>query len=196
MGLDNTLNAISFNSSDIGYIAKGELDDMEVLLVFDTGASATILSYNLVLTKTKVKSRKIYTDVEFRFEGVGGGLVHAYFCELYDIKLDNVCINKFYCYVPIDNSGKIKNLLGRDFIHRSGFSHSDDMESVNITTFNSKKYEENVFKVYTGLLNSPYAKVVNPNAPSPLDTRDYPKNISAAFRDFYDNKFPNIKDSI
>lgn len=189
MSPDNTLNAISFKYSDAGYITKGTLDDMDVLLIFDTGASVTILSYNLVLAKTKVTHRRIYTNVEFQFEGVGGSLVHAYFCELYGIRLDNVYIDKFYCYVPIDNSSNIKNLLGRDFIHKSLFSHGEDMDAINIITIDPKKYEENVFKIYTGLLNSPYAKVINPSAPSPLDTRNYPKDVSAAFRDHYSKKY-------
>lgn len=123
--------------------------ETSALILFDTGASDTVISISSFLggdipiwqqwdIRDRIKAK--HPEVKFHeFESVSGHTVLGTRVHTKNVEIDNVQISDFYYYL-IFGSLKKRALLGDDFISHCSFSHSTNGD-IHVSAFDTKSYE-------------------------------------------------------
>ena len=110
------------------FVVKAYVNQTKVLLLIDTGASITTIDYELV-SNLKVVER----DVVF---GTANGKIHSTIFSADRFTIGPVTLNDFHIVGGIKSGGRIKGLLGMNFLGRYKFK-IDQREAI---LFLGKKY--------------------------------------------------------
>ena len=196
-------------------------NEKSTLFKLDNGAVRTFIPITFFNRKPDtliklIKAAKKKSIISFK--SASGHKFEACPCVFENVKVGDATFERFYCFVAL-SEGVDCALLGRDFLDFCGFAHPPIKKVTVLTEFAYDEYNEwneksrkrlinesakqgsiEEVEVLTldelfGMAQSMEEPLIVNSAEKIKPANEHPKNVAASFRDFYDNKFPNIKDN-
>lgn len=131
--------------TNIRGIASNQKD---VIALFDTGATDTVIPITLLKNYSNEKKQSILNkmlnkpNVTTRnFLAASGDIVTGVYCKAEKVNISGKVLDEFYYYLLFCDEKSKKALIGTDFIHYCGFTHSVEGD-IHIKTFDYEKYKK------------------------------------------------------